>query len=214
MWSKLYSVDEKEMEESWAEFFLNTAVVRKFLAQTNPEELSKVLQAGATWMGTKWTTTKAAVRMRSLTGLTLLTTQVEDYQKPFLASLALATEAPAQLEDLDDLQGELAFRLKEVWCAETKTAAQKETPPPADHAAAEEEEPDEAEEVRFAWEPEAVHLPADLTVILNRVLAGEKLEVRQLLELVPTFKELKVRAEENNHRSDGKIPQDKNWKSL
>ena len=57
-------------------------------------------------------------------------------------------------------------------------------------------------------------LPNDLSVILQRIQAGERLEVKKLLEELPVWKGLKLRAEQNNRRQDGKSHQDKLLKSL
>ena len=57
-------------------------------------------------------------------------------------------------------------------------------------------------------------MPNDLSVILQRIQAGERLEVKKLLEELPVWKGLKLRAEQNNHRQDGRSQQDKLLKSL
>ena len=62
-----------------------------FLRVASPEEVKLVVEAGSRWSGTGWDTTKCAKAVRSLTGVTLVTTRVKDYLDAFLYSLVLAS---------------------------------------------------------------------------------------------------------------------------
>ena len=57
-------------------------------------------------------------------------------------------------------------------------------------------------------------LPVDLQVCVRRLRSGERLQVKMLLDEVPGFEGLKLRAEENNHAGDAKNPNDKFLKSV
>ena len=69
---------------------------------------------------------------------------------------------------------------------------------------------EEKEWAPLAWEDTGVPLPDDLRAVLHRFAAGNlAFDARQLLEQMPRWQEIKVRAEQNNHRSDGSRTTDK-----
>ena len=53
----------------------NEAAVVQFLKSVSPEDGKSVLAAAASWRGTGWNTTKAAMAVRKLTGLAMVTTK-------------------------------------------------------------------------------------------------------------------------------------------
>ena len=172
MWQALKTVSSQEGQEAWSTFFLNAELVPKFLAEVAPSDVEAVIQTGLNFPGTGWTASKAALQVRKLTGLSLLSSDLTDYLTPFLASVAMAKGVDGPLGQLDDHSGEICFRLAEVWTGSKSDKSQAKKPATED--AAEEESPDEPV-VRFDWEPEEVPLPADLQVILNRAQEGEKM---------------------------------------
>ena len=210
-WNKLTSVEENELETAWAQAFLNPHVVKQVLAEVQPQDLGAILTAGMTWRGTTWTTSRAALKIRQMTGMALVANNLHDYLHPFLASLGLAGGVDTALVDLDDRAAEIAFRLAEVWQG---SDGQKEAPTAKKPAAEPEEEGEEEELPRFSWEPEQVPLPGDLSLVLQKLRSGEKLEARKLLEELPVFRGLKIKAEDNNHKLDSKSQHDRLLKGL
>lgn len=69
---------------------------------------------------------------------------------------------------------------------------------------------EEGEWAPLPCEETGVPLPDDLRAVLHRFVAGQlSIEARQLLEGMPRWQDVKLRAEQNNHRSDGGRTTDK-----
>ena len=78
------SDDENEKNKAWFEFFYNEDAVLKVLAE---DRVQDVLRAGHAWNGSGWTTTRAAVSLRALTNVAMVSTEVDDYRDSFLPVL-------------------------------------------------------------------------------------------------------------------------------
>ena len=203
---KLVSVDETLQKTSWEEFFLNEAATAEFLKTTPPEVVLQVCNAGQQWGGAGWDTTRCARQVRALTGLAMVRPAIDEYRSAFLYSLCLVANVNLPSLELREAPAEVAFRLADRW--QGKGAA------PTGKEEREEEQQEEQVEEPFLWESHVEALPSDLARLLQRATAGERLDVKQLLEVLPTFAGLKVRAEENNYRGDGKSQSDRWLKSL
>ena len=97
---KLVSEDDMERNTAWGEFLYNEEAVVSILREGCP--IPEVLKAGLAWNGAGWTTTRAAVSLRALTSVALVSTDVEDYRDSFLYSLALAAGVEVQSLRLKD----------------------------------------------------------------------------------------------------------------
>ena len=199
LWAdKLTSVDEEESTSAWTQFFLNETAVKQFLQQTPSDRVWDVLQAGLQWSGRGWGTTKCALVLKQLTGLSLVQSTLTEYNKAFLYSVALAAAVDVPQLDLSPAAADVAFKLHERWVRGVVEGAE-----------------DETEQVtRLSWQQVLEELPADLKLVVERVQQGEKLDVRMFLENVPQWTSLKTRAEDNNHRVDAKSSQDKFLKNI
>ena len=207
--SRLTAIDDVESAAAWSAFFLNESAVVEFLRSTPPTIVSATLAAGAPWAGAGWDTTKSAKAVRTLTNIAMVTNEVKDYLHAFLFSLALVTNV--DVLDLSDKASDVAFKLADRWQQLLGMAGPSGPELRAGRDTGEESEEDE--EPRLPWEEEAVQLPEDLKVILERLQAGGRAEVRRLLEQVPVFRGLKARSEDNNHKAESKGTYDKLLKS-
>ena len=102
-----------ERNTAWGEFLYNEEAVVSILREGCP--IPEVLKAGLAWNGAGWTTTRAAVSLRALTSVALVSTDVEDYRDSFLYSLALAAGVEVQSLRLKDKGADAAFALYERW---------------------------------------------------------------------------------------------------
>ena len=66
-------------------------------------------------MGTSWNTTRAAMALRSLTGVALVTGQFTEYLRCFLYSLALTDGVDVATLELTERAGDASFHLAELW---------------------------------------------------------------------------------------------------
>ena len=152
--------------------------------------------------------------------MALVSDKFVDYFNSFLYSLDFNryVEIPSLI--LSDAAAAAAFRLAECWG--TTAAGNDATMPvsatgiPAQTAklgisagdsAEEDEEMKEDEQaagVGFDWDEPTEVLPPDLSALVTRVSKGERLDVKTLLSALPRWEGLKTRAEDNNHRQDGR----------
>ena len=104
--------DENERNKAWLEFFYNEDAVMKVLAE---DRIQDILTAGHAWNGHGWTTTRAAVSLRALTNVAMVSNEVNDYRDSFLYSLALAAGVEIPALKLGDKASDAAFALYERW---------------------------------------------------------------------------------------------------
>ena len=109
---KLLCDDENERNKAWLEFFYNEDAVMKVLAE---DRIQDILTAGHAWNGHGWTTTRAAVSLRALNNVAMVSNEVNDYRDSFLYSLALAAGVEIPALKLGDKASDAAFALYERW---------------------------------------------------------------------------------------------------
>jgi hypothetical protein len=190
----LTSIEEANFGQAWSTFFLNETHVRAVLLM-GPDRVVAVCAAGLHWDGAGWGSTRCATRVRQLTGVALVSDTAKDYIEAFVYSLALAAGVDVPQAKLSPQAGEVAFKLSEVW---TTT----QSPAPLE------------EEVKLSWQVVTEPLPADLQLVVQKLARDERLDVKNMLEQIPTFEGLRQRALENNHRQDAKGLMDKYLKGL
>ena len=75
------------------QFFFDVEAVRAFteaLEEESDKDLAgRVLQAGLSWTGTGWTTTRASKALFKCVGTALVSCELSNYKKAFLFALAL-----------------------------------------------------------------------------------------------------------------------------
>ena len=205
-WSeRLLSIDDTVQNTAWEQFFLNETASVEFLRTTPPEVVLQVCNAGQTWAGNGWDTTRCSKQVRALTGLAMVRPRVGEYLHAFLYSLCLCSGVDLPALELNDQGAEVAFRLADLWQGH-HVAAEGESEVRATMDKEEQDEP-------FLWEAPVEPLPTDLARLVERAAGGERLQVGTLLEQLPQFQGLKHRAEDNNHRSDRLSAADKFLKS-
>ena len=198
----LLAIDEAVANQAWGAFLFNQSAAVQVLKTTPPEQLQQVLVAGGNWGGAGWNTTKAAKKVKELTGVAMVTTNFKEYLHSFLYSLALAAGVEVEALDLTEKSAEVAFSLSELWTHETGQDA------PVQPAGVKDGQEEDSEDDTLPWETPLVPLEPELNRCLRRLQAGERLPLKTLLEELPLFEGLKHKAEENNHGQDGKSTQD------
>jgi hypothetical protein len=148
-----------------------------------------------------------------------VTGDFKEYLNCFLYSLALASNVSILTLQLSDQAAEAAFRLADRWNHPGNPGE------PAQRGSSAEPEPEQEDEPRLSfdendalsathlpWETPAVSLEGDLVLVLNKLKEGERVDAKKLLDEIPCFRELKQRAEDNNHKRDGQGPADRQLK--
>ena len=77
--------------------------------------MKELITSGLQWAGGGWTTTSASRRLYELTGVALVSQQVDDYLGGFLFSLALATDVEIPSVHLESKAADAAFALAGLW---------------------------------------------------------------------------------------------------
>ena len=224
-----FGADENSIAEAYQCCFLSTEVAIVLL--NHKEELTKFIERGLQ-LSLVYTTTLCAVRIRQLTGLTLVAGE-QGYNHAWLYSLALAGQVDPGPVVLGERQADVAFQLAEVWLkaagrpplrdaaggpepAAVPVAATGNTVPgnpvqvgvaagaPQQAQAMDDDSENEAAAASpLAWEDEREQLPGDLAQVLARHTAGAlQLDPRSWLEDLPRWDGVKDRPEVNNHRGD------------
>lgn len=219
--------DEAAAAEAYQRCFLSAEVAVALLAQ--PELLPGFLQKGLLCK-LAFTSTLCAVRVRELTGLTMVASDTV-FNQAWLYSMALAGQVDPGPVALGERQGDVAFALADVWLRaagrpQLRGAQPAGGPEPAarvsgdvsttatvpggtapsgapERAQAMQEDESEDEAGPLAWEDEREALPADLAQVLARHSSGAlQLDPRAWLEELPRWEGVKDRPELNNHRGD------------
>ena len=207
---RLQTLDEEAFENHWGEFFLNENHNVAFLKETDKDGVVATCTRGQTWRGTGWTTTRCSITMRKLTGVAMVESNVTDYLHSFLYALSLAAGVDLPLMHLGDKAAEASFKLFERW--QTHLTGHETALEAGDQDR--DEQLEEGGGDSFTWQTHEEDLPPDLSQILGQLGRGElQLETRHFLDQVPSWKTLKSRAEENNHRQDGKSGFDRTLKA-
>ena len=232
---QLLSDDDLVKNKAWCEFFYNEDAVVKVLGEDNGR-IQDILAAGHSWNGAGWTTTRAAVSLRALTSVAMVSTEVDDYRDSFLYSLALSAGVEVPALQLKDKAADAAFALYERWGCAARPGGEPQVAGPVPGAggpgptlggrgvagvgdsagvsATQQEQPsEENDEDVMLWDTPEVPLPGDLLILWNRAKLGQKkLDLKSFLEQLPLWAEIPARAPDNNHRQDGKNVRDKMYK--
>ena len=144
--SNLVNSDDPEYSTAWREFFFNDKVVPDFLRALSPQEIGTVVEADERWAGEGWTTTRCAKTLRSLTKVSLVSPNLQDYLHCFLYALVRVGELDVGTLQLSDGAAEARFRLAERWataagCSSMPQTTQGPTKKDDDEDMAEEETP-------------------------------------------------------------------------
>ena len=145
--------------------------------------------------------------------MSLVSPNLQDYLHCFLYAIVRVGELDVGTLQLSDGAAEASFRLAERWataagCSSMPKATQGPTKKDDDEDMAEEETP------TFACETPSLQLPPNLAALWTKAQAGERLDLKMFLENIPLWQGLKTRAEENNHRAEGKGVWDRVRKGL
>ena len=221
---QLRSPDQETLNRAWSTFFLDPDLVLEFLATSSPEAVQDIISCGDRWDGGGWDTTKAAKRVRALTGLALVSSNLRDYLNAFVFSLALAAGVAVPSLDLPDKPAEVSFSLCDLWrssgspsrAGEVSRSGRARGAAQAAGAAGEESDEEDEEtgdtDVCLPWEVPVVPLHPDLLRCVQRAAAGDRFPAAAMLEECPVYEGLKQRAETNNHSQDAKSWSDKQLK--
>ena len=137
---------------------------------------------------------------------------ISTYRDSWLFALSLFWDVEVGLLDLPDRGAEAAFAL----CArlsEGRGGVLSQEPVTREGREAEEEEEENAA-ARFEWDEPLYELPSDLQALWEGVRShARKLDLRSVLEAVPKYNVIPLKAPENNHRGDGKRERDRQVKA-
>ena len=214
MVDKLTSIEESEAAGAWNEFFLNTEAVRSLM--NTPERVPEVLLRGRSITNWNGTAIRAAVQIEALTGEALVSADLKDYIDCFLYSLALAAEVDPGPVHLSDRQASVSFALAHVW-RESRRRRPAGGPQPTELGFPDNPvgEDGDKEASPLPWEQQKEDLPQDLYQVTARFAAGDlKAFAKAILDSVPYWNSVKARAEENNHREDGRNKSDRVLRTL
>ena len=73
--------------------------------ESNKDIAGRVLQAGLSWTGSGWTTTRASKALFKCVGTAVVSSELSDYKKAFLFALALCWDYELGCLDLSELRG-------------------------------------------------------------------------------------------------------------
>ena len=88
----LVNSDGPEYSTAWREFLFNDKAVPYFLRAFSTQEIGTVVEAGERWAIECWTTTRCAKILLSLTKVSLVSPNLQDYLHCFLYALVLVGE--------------------------------------------------------------------------------------------------------------------------
>ena len=197
----LSNTNNDAFQAAWTDFFYCVEGVQQVLQESDKSSIQALINAGGTWAGGGWTTTSASKRLHDLTGIALISSDFKDYLHGFLFSLALVTGLEVPMLNLEAKAGDEAFALANLWAAETLPLGKAHLPCPnpiqSDLPGPQEERAAEA----MPWDTWEEPLPSVLSFLWRRAENGEKkVDLRLLLDGIPSFTGLPVKCPENNHR--------------
>ena len=172
-----------------------------------------MVKAGQKWAGEGCTTPRCSEKLRNLTKVSLVSLNLQQCLHSFLYALVLVGELDVGTLQLSDGAAEASFRLAEGWATAAGSSSMPQAPQEPTKKD-DEEDMAEGETPTFAWETPSLQLPPDPAALLTKAQAGERLDLKMFLENIPLWQGLKTRAEENNHRADGKGAWDRVLKGL
>ena len=177
--------------EMWSTFLFNVDMARALLATIDTSMANNLLQSGVSWNGSGWNTGSCSKKLWEQIQLPLVQSDFTEYRNTWLFALALSFQIEIPQVALSDRAADVAFRLMEKIVNN-----QPENEPHGDG-----DEEIDLSEPQLAWEDHLEQLPKDLAYLWAKAARGERLDLVELLDEFPKFKELPSKAPENNHRS-------------
>ena len=172
--------------------FYNVDQVR-LLGDVSMEDALKVIAGGSRWTGSGWTTSRASQRLHSLTQVSLVTAEFNQYRNAWLYCLSMLWNVEVTELTLSEAAAEAAFRLASV-CSEAGEWMEEDE---------EDDQPEGESPVALDWDEPSTPCPVELAYILNRVQSDEhRLYFKQVLGSIPRFTGLPSKPPENNFRGD------------
>ena len=203
MYQALTTESDTNFHTAWKSFLFNVDMVKKVTVELN-QDLSRaenLLRVGQQWSGTGCSTGHCSRVLYGETGITMVSSQFQDYLHCFLFSLTLHWGLEVPMADLPDKAAEGAFLLATKYAQETGEA---------EGAGAAEEGPAEGGGAHYPWDEQEVELPQDLSNLWYRAVTGaKKLDLRSLLEQVPRWSGIPSKPKQNNYRGDAQSKVDK-----
>ena len=168
------------------------------VVENDKEKAKALLGAGNDWNCRGWNTSIAARKLWNSLKVPLVSNDAKDYLHAWLFGLSLAWGVEIPDLALSDRASQAAFLFME--------AVQGVGEPYSDNRGANDGEEDPQQDpMKLDWEEDVVELPRELSYLWNKAKAGERLELREVLQEVPKMRELPRQAPGNKHRdSDGR----------
>ena len=168
------------------------------MATIGESEAKTLLAAATNWAGGGWTTSRASRALYSLTSVPLVSADFSQYKNSWFYALSFFWNVSIDTFDLTDRAAEAAFQL-----VNALQGAQQE---PQDEEM--EEDDDECVEstgqLIMPWDTPVHELDPMFMAIWKQVGEGHRqTEFRTLLQDVPQFRGLPLKAATNNHCKDG-----------
>ena len=174
--------------EMYTSFLFNIDMARSLMS-IDTATASNVIQAGCGWNGGGWNTSTASKKLWEQIKLPLVHADFTEYRNTWLFALALAFQIEVPQVALADRAADVAFRLME-----------KIVEPHNEDAEMHDADARETEDEMLPWEESVDPLPKELAYLWTKASQGDRLELAELLDEFPRFKELPLRAPDNNHR--------------
>ena len=194
-------------QQAWKSFLFNPEEVRNLTALLgeDPQKFQQVLHAGQQWNGEGCTTGFCSKKLFQTASVTLVSSDFADYRNAFLYSLCLLWSLDVLQLTLADKAAEAAFQLFQLYNLQEDNGQAMAIDSP--------EIEEEDEEHTFSWEEPEYHLPKELARLWQRSEAGSRrLDLKQVLEMLPRWCELPNKPKANNYRADSSKHHDKAFK--
>ena len=208
--TRLLAPEESTRSAAWELFLFNVPLVRLITPLVDEKVAKLIIEAGAAWTTTSWTTSSAAKTIHHLTNVAFVSQDFAMYRSSFLFALSIWWNVDVPLLELAPGAAEAAFGLQSCFTGEEGMMVENSQ----DEGSRVQATQNAAEEERLPWDIEEEPLPKELKVIWKRVQAGDRrFEVRELLDSVPQYDTLQKKAFVNNHRGDGASAADRTAKA-
>ena len=187
--------------DAWKEFLFNVDLVRSVTVEVGKDDglKARILAAGQQWAGGGWTTGRAATALYTVSGVSLVSANFNDYLNAYLFSLCLYWGMEVQQLSLGDRAAEAAFALVQVYGGQAMLTDPEE-PPEAAGTPREKDVP--SEPMTFAWDEVEEDLPKELQSLWERAEKGKKIDIKALLSELPKWAQLPTKPKANNYRGD------------
>jgi len=182
-------------ENTWSTFVFDVDKARALTPELeNDKERAKaVLAAGGAWNCTGWNTSIASKKLWQSIRVPLVSSEGKEYLHAWLFGLSMvwAVEIPdLNLSDRAVLGPLLSQDPASAFAPECSGGGRE----------GQEDLEEEHKGMKLDWEEVTSPLPKELAYLWNKAKAGDKLELRDVLNEVPRMAELPSQAPTNNHR--------------